>query len=163
MCHCKGMCLKGCICRSEGVSCTVRCGCLREKCQLRSLEKPPVIEENDDEDSSTDKENNEENEEPRANISPIMKSKRIVVPMKTVPVQEAADMEMSFATQKNLNKVKVAKIKVETFKKPLDPSPYVTIDCSILAPRPENRNHVFSTPVYQKFKTNHIRNASDSH
>ena len=115
------------------------------------------------EDSSTDKENNEENEEPRANIAPIMKSKRIVVPMKTVPVQEAADMEMSFATKKNLNKVKVAKKKVETFKKPLDPSPDVTIDCSILAPRPTNRNHVFSTPVYQKFKTNHIRNASDSH
>merc|ERR1719350_1316240 len=33
MCHCRGMCLKACDCRTAGQSCGVRCGCSRDKCQ----------------------------------------------------------------------------------------------------------------------------------
>eukprot|EP00090_Calanus_glacialis_P013462 TRINITY_DN22133_c0_g1_i1.p1 TRINITY_DN22133_c0_g1~~TRINITY_DN22133_c0_g1_i1.p1 ORF type:complete len:436 (-),score=133.93 TRINITY_DN22133_c0_g1_i1:120-1427(-) len=35
MCHCKGMCMKNCACRTAGISCSVRCGCKTDKCKWR--------------------------------------------------------------------------------------------------------------------------------
>merc|ERR1712217_928851 len=35
MCHCKGMCVKNCSCRTAGISCSVRCGCKIDKCKWR--------------------------------------------------------------------------------------------------------------------------------
>ena len=35
MCHCKGMCVKNCSCRTAGISCSLRCGCKTDKCKWR--------------------------------------------------------------------------------------------------------------------------------
>ena len=43
MCHCKGMCVKNCACRTAGISCSVRCGCKTDKCKWRR--KQAEIEE----------------------------------------------------------------------------------------------------------------------
>lgn len=160
MCHCKGMCRKGCNCRSVGVSCSVRCGCSREKCQSRHLEKNNIVsdipeEEEEFVDEISDKENANIRDTEVLNIVPIMKSKRIVAPKATV--RELADMEMSFASQNILNKKTKDKSKPHAKVRMPAQSPDVTLDCSVLAPRQPNR--VFSTPVYQKFKTNHINGA----
>ena len=90
-----------------GVSCSVRCGCSREKCQSRHLEKNNIVsdipeEEEEFVDEISDKENANIRDTEVLNIVPIMKSKRIVAPKATV--RELADMEMSFASQNILNK-----------------------------------------------------------
>ena len=135
----------------------MRCGCSREKCQSRDLEKTtnivPDIPEEEEEfvDEISDKENANNRDTEVLNIVPIMKSKRIIAP--TATVRELADMEMSFASQNILNKRTKDRSKKVKVRMPAH-SPDVTLDCSVLAPRQQNR--VFSTPVYQKFKTNHI-------
>ena len=90
-----------------GVSCSVRCGCSREKCQSRHLEKNNIVsdipeEEEEFVDEISDKENANIRDTEVLNIVPIMKSKRIVAPKATV--RELADMEMSFTSQNILNK-----------------------------------------------------------
>ena len=136
------------------MSCTVRCGCVRDKCQSRAVDRNQDIAE------QTILENNKENEEREetvTDIAPIMKSKRIVAPVQTI--REHADMEMSFASQNILNGIKKVKSTNRVKTKEVPPvaaEADVSIDCSVLAPRQQNQTKVFSTPVYQKFKTNHI-------
>ena len=138
--------------RSAGLSCTVRCGCVRDKCQSRAtVDRGQVIAAEE----TVIEEDNKENEVAVADIAPIMKSKRIVAPVQAI--REHADMEMSFASQNILNGIKKVKSTKQAKTKEVRPAEAdVSIDCSVLAPRQPHQAKVFSTPVYQKFKTNHI-------
>ena len=94
-------------------------------------------------------------------IAPVMKNKRVMAPLASV--REEADLEMSFATKKILEKKRISKKKVAInikSNKILDvqrrsPDESLSTECSILAPRPEACTNVFSTPAFTKFRTNH--------
>ena len=140
--------------RSAGVSCSVRCGCTREKCKSRNVEQSSVPETIEEESSEEELlENVADKENQVVNIGPMMKHKRIVAPSQTV--REQADMEVSFSTKKVLDQFKAPKTKAKS-KRVVINSPNVTLDCSVLAPKQDNAKSVFSPSVYQKFKTNHI-------
>jgi len=49
MCHCKGMCVKNCACRTAGISCSVRCGCKTDKCKWRNKQEVKEEDVFDDE------------------------------------------------------------------------------------------------------------------
>ena len=150
--------------RTAGQSCGVRCGCSRDKCQWRLTPAVTSVMSapgDDNADTEDDKENNL-----RAPVSvslaPVMKNKRIMAPLANV--REEADLEMSFATRKILEKKRTSKKKVAInikSNKILDvqrrsPDESLSAECSILAPRPEACTNVFSSPAFTKFRTNHI-------
>ena len=95
-------------------------------------------------------------------IAPVMKNKRIMAPP-AARTEETADMEMSFATKKILEKKRTSKKKsvIKTNKMVADirhQEPDETLSAvSILAPRSDN---VFSSPAFTKFRTNHIKGST---
>ena len=147
--------------RTAGQSCGVRCGCSRDKCQWRLT--PSLTSDQagaDITDIEDDKENNMR-APVSVSIAPVMKNKRVMAPLASV--REEADLEMSFATKKILEKKRISKKKVAInikSNKILDvqrrsPDESLSTECSILAPRPEACTNVFSTPAFTKFRTNH--------
>ena len=148
--------------RTAGQSCGVRCGCSRDKCQWRLTPSSVTSDqaEADNADTEDDKENNLR-APVSVSIAPVMKNKRIMAPLASV--REEADLEMSFATKKILEKKRISKKKVAINIKSnkiqdvqrQSPDESLSTECSILAPRPEACTNVFSTPAFTKFRTNH--------
>ena len=151
--------------RTAGQSCGVRCGCSRDKCQWRLTPSVTSVTSDQVGDDIADTEDDKENNmraPVSVSIAPVMKNKRIMAPLAIV--REEADLEMSFATRKILEKKRTSKKKVAInikSNKILDaqrrsPDESLSAECSILAPRPEACTNVFSTPAFTKFRTNHI-------
>lgn len=183
MCHCKGMCVKGCVCRAEGQNCTVRCGCAREKCQSRNIVKAAAAVEStvsvgDEEDflEEADKENQDQARfrvPNTASIAPALKHKRLVAPA-VAAVREEPDLEMSPATQRILERTRrAARMRglqtVNTGPVPAALSPAaaadttVAGDCSVLGPSCQAAaGSLFSTPAFQRIRTNQIRGGTSS-
>ena len=173
MCHCKGQCLKMCACRYErererererdnnkinnnlkifrtaGTLCSVRCGCSREKCQLRTRRVPRAALENIEE----DKENVEvepARKTERRDVRKLLKSKKIVALQPTTHYIEEADLQISFLDPK----LKTSKDKMS--EKSMDYGS-MTADISFLQcgkTKPDVKS-VFSSPVYRRFRPNH--------
>ena len=147
----------------------MRCGCSRDKCQWRRVPGGQTEAVEDDLGEEEDKENNEERHPVTVSIAPVLKNKRIMAPPAARRIEETADMEMSFATQKILEKRRTSKKKVainiiKTNKMAADTGhqePDETLSAvSILAPRPEASDNVFSSPAFTKFRTNHIKGST---
>ena len=139
----------------------MRCGCSRDKCQWRR--GPGGQTEAAEADPEEGKENNAERYPVPVIIAPVMKNKRIMAPQAARRTEETADMEMSFATKKILEKKRTSKKKniIKTGKiaadiRPQEPDETLSA-VSILAPRPEAGDNVFSSPAFTKFKTHHIK------
>ena len=121
-----------------------------------------------DQEGEEDKENNVRANPVSVSLAPVMKHKRIVAP--PANIREEADLEMSFATKKILEKKRTSKKRVDfniktnkitDGQKSKSPDATLSADCSILAPRSQACNNVFSSPAFTKFKTNHIKGSSD--
>ena len=152
--------------RAAGESCGVRCGCSRDKCQWRH-QVGVTSGQADITITEEDKENNVR-APVSVSIGPVMKNKRIMAP--PTATREEADLEMSFATKKILEKKRTSKKKVainiksnkiSDGQRRSPDTESVPADCSILAPRPEACTNVFSTPAFTKFRTNHIKGSCD--
>ena len=154
--------------RAAGESCGVRCGCSRDKCQWRH--QGGVTSGQAGADITITEEDKENNVRAPVSVSiaPVMKNKRIMAP--PTATREEADLEMSFATRKILEKKRTSKKKVainiksnkiSDGQRRSPDTESVPADCSILAPRPEACTNVFSTPAFTKFRTNHIKGSCD--
>ena len=148
--------------RRAGQSCGVRCGCSRDKCQWRLVPRPQGAGEETPgggaEPNDEDKENSVPRDPVAVDIAPVMKNKRIMAPLANI--REEADLEMSWATQKIMDRKKISKKKVHKNIKS-NMSSDESMHCSILAPRSESCTNVFSTPAFSKFRANHIKGSTD--
>ena len=130
--------------RTGGTVCTVRCGCSREKCKLRTQrETRPALEDIEEDKENVEVEPARKTE--RSDVRKLLKCKKIVAVQPTTQYIEEADLEISVLDPK----LKTSKDKMS--EKSVD----LTADISFLQSRKTDVKSVFSSPAYQRFRPNH--------
>ena len=125
--------------------CSVKCGCSREKCKLRTQrDTRPALEVIEEDKENVEVEPARRTE--RSDVRKLLKCKKIVAVQPTAQYIEEADLEISFLDPK----LKTSKDKMS--EKSVD----LTADISFLQSRKTGDvKSVFSSPAYRRFRPNH--------